>query len=348
MTHRTLGSESWKVPQPIWYPLAAALLFGASTPFAKLLLADMAPLPLAASLYLGSGLGILPFLASGRPQKDDSLRRTDLPWLFGAITAGGILAPTVLLYGLDRTPASTASLLLNLEVVATALFAMFLFREKITRRVWMAIPILVAASVLLSWNGGTFGFSPGALAIVLATMFWGLDNNLTCAISGRDPASIAALKGCIAGGALGVATLLFGIPLPGLIPFLLALLLGFVSYGLSTLFFVLSLRNLGSTRTSTYFSIAPFAGAAISLMVFLQIPGILFLVALGLMMGGVYLLAGERHIHLHRHIRLVHEHPHRTDDVRHRHRHDGRDVPSSPSSGQVCIEKFNFGSQDEK
>jgi drug/metabolite transporter (DMT)-like permease len=325
---------------PALYPLGAAILFGSSMPFAKLLLTDLGPLPLAASLYLGSGLGILPFLLLRKQRKrEEALRRTDLPWLFGAILAGGILAPVVLLYGLDRTPASTASLLLNLEVVATALFALYMFQEKITRRIGGAIFVLVAGSVLLSWNGKTFGFSAGALGVVLATVLWGLDNNLTWVISGRDPVLIAALKGFIAGGVLAAATGMFALPRTDPSAFLLALLLGFVSYGLSTILFVRSLHSMGSTRTSTYFSIAPFAGAAISLLIFRQVPDLLFLVALLLMLAGVLLLARETHTHLHRHIRIVHEHHHRRDDRNHRHHYGDAEKPPrhSPEEGESTL-----------
>jgi drug/metabolite transporter (DMT)-like permease len=297
-----------------------------------LLLVDLDPLPLAASLYLGSGLGILPFVLARKQGKmrEAALSRADLPWLLGAIAAGGILAPVVLLYGLDRTPASTASLLLNLEMVTTALFALVLFQEKITRSVGTAILVLVAGSILLSWSGGAYGFSLGALGIVLATVLWGLDNNLTCIIAGKDPLIIAALKGFLAGGVLAIATIAFALSRPPLIPFLFALLLGFVSYGLSTVLFILSLRNLGSTRTSTYFSIAPFAGAVISLAIFRQVPGIPFLAALLLMLGGVLLLARETHTHLHRHFRIVHEHYHQRDDRFHQHAHreEGEELQS--------------------
>jgi drug/metabolite transporter (DMT)-like permease len=173
-------------------------------------LSDLVPLPLAASLYLGSGCGILPFLAvRGRAGKESALRRGDLHWLLGTISFGGILAPVILLYGLERTSASTGSLLLNVELVATALVAYALFHEEITQRVWSAIAVLVAGSILLSWNGaGTLGFSPGALGIIAAAGLWGLDNNLTCVIAGKDPLIIAALKGFIAGRVLFAGTLL--------------------------------------------------------------------------------------------------------------------------------------------
>ncbi len=319
---------------PALYPLGAAVLFGASTPFAKLLLADLEPLPLAAFLYMGGGLGIFPFLLIRDPVgADKRLRRGDLPWLLGAIAAGGILAPVALLYGLDRTPASTASLLLNFEVVATALFAVLLFREKITRRVVGAILILGMGSVLLSWNGGAFGFSLGALGVMVATMLWGLDNNLTCVIASRDPLIIATLKGFIAGGVLAVATISLSLPIPDILFLVLALLLGFISYGLSTILFVLSLRSMGSTRTSTYFSIAPFVGAVISLTIFPQVPGILFLGAVLLMLIGVAVLARETHTHLHQHFRILHEHPHRRDDHDHQNLHEEEGETPKNDSG---------------
>ncbi|MDD1673721.1 MAG: EamA family transporter [Methanomicrobiales archaeon] len=309
---------------PALFALGAAILFGASTPFAKILLSNLAPLPLAASLYLGSGCGILPFLAlRGRKGKEAAMRRGDLPWLFGGIFFGGILAPVILLYGLERTSASTGSLLLNVELVATALGAYALFHEEITRRVWGAIAVLVAGSILLSWNGmEALGFSSGALVIIAAAGLWGIDNNLTCVIAGKDPLVIAALKGFLAGGVLFAGSLI----IPGSVPppetLAPALLLGFFSYGLSTILFILSLRSLGSTRTSSYFSTAPFIGAILSLLIFRNTPGIFFFLALILMLAGLYLLTRETHNHLHRHYRIVHEHRHR-HDLRHLHEGEG-------------------------
>jgi drug/metabolite transporter (DMT)-like permease len=305
--------------------LLAAFFFGASAPVTKLLLGGIAPVFLAALLYLGSGTGIgliNVFLRLRTPALtiEACIRKADVPWLAGAILAGGMAAPIVLMLSLQNTPASTASLLLNFEGVATTLIAMLFFREAISRRAWLAILVITAASVLLSTGfGNGWGLSLGALGILLATCLWGLDNNFTRNISGKDPLAIVAWKGLAAGSFSFLLALFLGEKLPALGLCLAAFLLGWLSYGLSTLFFIRAMRGLGAARTSALYCTAPLAGVLLSVLIFGENPTPLFVLPLLLMLSGAYLLVMEEHSHTHIHTALVHEHSHRHEDPAHAH-----------------------------
>jgi drug/metabolite transporter (DMT)-like permease len=307
--------------------LLAATLFGASAPLSKLLLGEVQPIPLAAFLYLGSGLGLLLFrglqhLGGQASKAGAQLTRRDVPWLLGAVFAGGVAAPIVLLFSLRNTPAVTASLLLNFESVATTLIAARVFHEAIGRRVWLAIALITAASVLLSWVGdGTWGVSLGALGILAACALWGMDNNFTRNIAAKDPFIIVIVKGLVAGGFSLLLALLLGAPLPSALAALLALLLGGFSYGLSIFLFVLAMRGLGAARTSALFGAAPFAGAGLSFLIFRDPFGALFWAAVPFMVGGTLLLVSEDHAHEHSHTAGEHEHTHIHDEDHHDHAH---------------------------
>ncbi|MGE5576013.1 MAG: DMT family transporter, partial [Syntrophothermus sp.] len=286
---------------PIIQALIAAALFGASAPFAKLLLGAIEPVPLAAFLYLGSGLGVMLVRwarhVDGRLASTEAqMERGDLPWLAGAVLAGGVAAPILLMFSLRNTPAATAALLLNFEGVATTLIAALLFNEAIGRRVWLAILFVTAASVLLSWNiGGEWGISLGAGGVLGACALWGLDNNFTRNVSAKDPLAIVSVKGIGAGIFSMLLALVLHNPFPGLRSVLGAMLLGSVSYGLSIVLFILAMRSLGAARTSALYGTAPFAGALLSFVIFREAPGALFFAALPLMIAGAALLLGERH-----------------------------------------------------
>ncbi|MET0963222.1 MAG: DMT family transporter [Noviherbaspirillum sp.] len=306
----------------------AALTFGASTPFAKILLGQVAPATLAGLLYMGSGVGLLLWFLlrglRGRSGNEGSsrLRRKDMPWLAGAILFGGVAGPLLLMLGLARTPASAASLLLNMEGVLTSLLAWFVFRENFDRRIFIGMLLIVIGGVVLSWEQRPeFGVPWGAIAIVGACLCWGIDNNLTRKISASDAVQIAGLKGLVAGAVnLGIAFWL-GMPAPALGSALLAGAVGFCGYGLSLVFFVLALRNLGTARTGAYFSAAPFVGAAISLALLGDAPGNGFWLAGALMAAGIWLHLTEKHAHAHTHISMAHAHRH-THDAHHQHQHD--------------------------
>lgn len=309
--------------------LVSAMLFGLSTPFAKLLGTHIGPVMLAGLLYLGSGVGLgiwylinrLPFRA-GNNRAEATISKTDWPWLFGAILAGGILAPILLLTGLARTTSSSASLLLNFEGVFTLALAWFVFNENFDRRVFIGVIAILAGGILLSWSGGfTIGALLGPVLILGACLAWGVDNNLTRRISAGDPVQIAALKGLTAGTINIILALLSGHHFPPWPYIVAAGIIGLFSYGLSLMLFVVSLRNLGAARTSAYFAVAPFVGALGSFIILSETLDIRFALAALLMGIGIYLHITEQHHHEHTHIEMAHEHRH-THDEHHRHPHD--------------------------
>ncbi len=307
--------------------LAAALLFGASTPLAKLLLGEISPWLLAALLYLGAGLGLSLYrrLIHAAPVR---LPLRQWPWLGGAILAGGVTAPVLLMLGLAHMPASGAALLLNAEGVFTALLAWFAFRENFDRRIALGMAAIVAGAVILSWPGrpGFAGLAP-ALAVLGACFAWGLDNNLTRKLSLADASWIAAVKGVVAGATNLALALRLGAHLPTLPQLSAALLLGFFAYGVSLALFVVGLRHLGSARTGAYFSVAPFFGAALAVL--LGEPLNWPLVAAGLLMAfGVWLHLTEHHAHEHTHEALEHEHWH-AHDAHHQHMHEAPVEPGT-------------------
>ena len=306
--------------------ILAAVLFGVSAPLSKLLLEGVDPIALAGLLYLGAGAALgLVLLASralGAADREARLERRDLPWLLGAILAGGIAGPILLLFGLQRTPASTASLLLNLEVVATGLVAFALFRESVGRVTWVAIAAVSAGGVLLSLDPSAgWGISLGAVLILGACVAWGFDNNLTGRISLKDPKRIVAIKGLTAGAFSFVLAIVLGRAVPSLGSALLALALGAVSYGASIALCVHSLRRVGAARTGALFGLAPFVGVGLSLIVFREWPAVTFYLALPLMILAASLLGREKHGHEHHHGGLTHIHSHCHNDEHHEHDH---------------------------
>jgi len=333
----------WRLPSTsaiAWpgaaFGLGAALLFGASTPFAKLLLGEgVAPQVLAGLLYLGSGIGLGVVLlvrdAVRREAGEARLRLADLPQLTGAIALGGVLAPALLMLGLQHTAAAPASLLLNLEGLATMGIAWLVFRENVDRRLLLGALAILAGAVALSWNGGSLQAGRGSWLIAAACLAWGADNNLTRGLARRDPLQIAFFKGLVAGAVnLALAHVLrAAVPAPAAAT--AAMVVGFFGYGVSLVLFVFALRHLGAARTAAYFSVAPFAGAVLAVLL-LSEPVTMRLLAVGLLMAwGVYLHLAERHDHVHRHLALEHEHRH-THDEHHRHPHGPLDPPGEPHS----------------
>ena len=332
---RSAPTASQVAPHPghgVGLALAAAALFGASTPFAKLLLRDAAPQMLAGLLYLGSGVGLgIVWLVRTR-SRDARLTRHDVPWLAGAIGFGGVLGPALLMAGIARTPASSAALLLNCEIVFTALLAWFVFRENFDRRIALGMAAIFAGGIVLSWEGRVqFGSIVGSLLVAAATLCWAVDNNLTQRVSAGDPVQIAMLKGLAAGGVNTVIAFVLGARWPTVPGLAGALVLGFLSYGVSLVLFVHALRLLGTARTGAYFASAPFVGAALSLAVFRERPSIGLLMGALLMAVGLWLHLTERHVHEHRHEPIEHAHLH-VHDEHHRHEHRPDDPPGEPHS----------------
>jgi drug/metabolite transporter (DMT)-like permease len=320
----------------VFLALLSAALFGVSTPAAKLLLGTTDPAILAGLLYSGAGLGVAALRRAWRSAAwqaaptEAAVDHKDLPWLAGAIVAGGIVGPVLLMAGLQHTEASATSLLLTLEGVATALMAWFIFHESFDRRIALGMGSIAVGAAILSWTGqpqlsGLFG----PLAIVGACIAWGLDNNLTRKVSLADPLQIVELKGLIAGPVNLALGLLVGGQMPGFSAALVAGLVGFVGYGVSLVLFVYALRHLGTARTGAYFSTAPFLGA-IAALALLQEPLTIQLLAAGVLMGlGVWLHLTEQHEHEHWHQAIEHAHPH-IHDEHHRHAHIEDDPPGEP------------------
>jgi len=322
--------------RPLLYVMLSAALFGISPTIAKLLVVDIPPVALAGFLYLGAFIGLFLFNAfrkatTTKPiQKAPPLEKKDLPWLAGAILAGGIIAPIALLTGLTMVSGYATSLLLNLEGVATAIIAVLVFNEFAGRRLWIALLFMTLAGVLLAWTPGQGTIDlAGLLLIVLAMVSWGIDNNLTQRISNKDPTQIAQLKGIIAGTTSLSLAILMGLQIPLDATILFALILGAFSYGLSLVLFIKALEGLGSSRTSAFFSFGPFIGAVASILVLGESITWLMLMAAALMLAGVWMLLTERHGHMHRHERTAHEHMHEPEP-HHLHAHpEGQEGPHS-------------------
>ena len=280
------------------FALIAATLFGLSAPFSKLLLRDASPQLFAGLLYLGSGVG-LSLLWAGRRvarKSTNALTRRDVPWLASAILAGGILAPLCLISGIALTPASTASLLLNLEAVFTGGLAWFVFGEPFHKRIAFGMLVIIAGGVVLSWDGRVESTSlVGPLLVAASTFCWGLDNNLTQKIASGDAVQLGMLKGLVAGSVNTGLALALGAAWPGPAHLIRILVLGLVCYGASLVLFVLALRHIGAARTGASFSIAPFIATAASLVVFRERPGVAFMIAAVLMAIGVWLLVTDSH-----------------------------------------------------
>jgi drug/metabolite transporter (DMT)-like permease len=312
---------------PYLQALLSALLFGMSTPLAKLFLGEIEPIPLAALLYLGSGLGLLIYKLARRmifkgEIIEAGLSKGDIPWLAGSILAGGVIAPIVQLFSLRVTAAATASLLLNFECVATTLIAVIAFKEAAGKRILWAIAMITLSAIMLSLDlGAAWGFSLGALGILLACLLWGLDNNFTRQISAKDPTSITLIKGLVAGSVSMVLALIFGQSFPKAGIALLAMLLGCLCYGTSIVLFIQALRGLGAARTSALYNTAPFAGMLLSFLLFHDAPTWTFFAGLPLMLLGAALIVYEHHHHPHTHAPITHEHAHTHDDSHHNHTH---------------------------
>ena len=314
---------------------AAAALFGASTPFAKLLLGTMSPVLLAGLLYLGSGIGLLAVRlvrqgSTRQAHNEAALPRSQWPWLAGAVLFGGVLGPVLLMLGLKSTTAASSSLLLNFEGVFTALLAWFVFRENFDRRIALGMVAIVAGGIVLSWQTqGGFVLSSGALFVVAACACWGVDNNLTQKVSASDPFQIASIKGLVAGIVNLTIAFALGASPPPTGVLLGALVVGFFGYGLSLACFVLALRHIGTARTGAYFSLAPFVGALVALPLLREPIQSTFWPAAALMACGVWLHLTERHAHAHQHAPLEHTHRHAHDE-HHQHEHAEGVDPREP------------------
>lgn len=288
---------SSSIRKGILLALLAAALYAVNSPFSKLLLAYMPATLMAGCLYLGAGLGMGGIFLTRRFQSTQTqearLTRKELPYTLGMILLD-IAAPICLLTGLSHTSAASASLLNNFEIVATACIALALFNEKISPRLWIGILFVTASCILLSVEDmGQLRFSSGSLLVLLAGICWGLENNCTRMLSAKDPLQIVLLKGVFSGGTTVILALCLGERVTAWWSIPAVLAVGLVAYGLSIFFYVYAQRLLGAARTSAYYAVAPFIGAALSLLVFREWPSPHYFLALAVMMVGAWLCAAD-------------------------------------------------------
>ena len=278
---------------PICFALLAAVLYALSAPLAKILLQTAAPTVLAGLLYLGAGAGMgllnLGLSAVQKQTRRAGLSRRDLPYTLGMVGLD-IAAPVLLLVGLVQTPAENVALINNFEIVATAIIALFVFKERISARLWGAIGLITTASIMLCWRGeAAFAFSKGSLYVLGACVCWGLENNCTRMLSNKNLLEVVTVKGLGAGAGALCIGIFMGETLPTGGYLAAALGLGFVAYGLSIFFYMLAQRHLGAAKTSVYYAVAPFVGVGVSLLIFKETPPLLFWAALLIMACGAYL-----------------------------------------------------------
>ena len=311
------------------FALLAAFLFGASTPLAKLLIGDVPPVMLGGLLYLGSGVGLSVYrLVRDKSWQESGMQAGEWKWLAGAIFFGGVLGPVALMYGLISTSGSTASLMLNLESVLTAVIAWVVFKENADKRIVLGMLAIVLGGVVLTFQPDTqeSGSSLlGLAAIALACTCWAIDNNLTRKVSASDPVFIASTKGLLAGIVNCTIALLMGMQFPEIQTTVFAMTLGLCGYGISLVLFVLALRGLGTARTGAYFSTAPFIGSAVALVFMGESASAAFWIASVLMGLGVWLHISEVHEHEHTHEVIEHSHAH-SHVEHHQHEHSDGEV----------------------
>lgn len=306
------------------FAVLAAALYAINLPLSKILLKQVAPTMMAAFLYLGAGLGLFLYgLICGEKETGDPLTRAELPYTVGMIVLD-IAAPILLMLGLERTNSANASLLNNFEIVATSMIAFFVFREALSRRLTLAIILVTAASIALSFEGeGSFQFNAGSLLVLGAACCWGLENNCTRMLSSNSSVQITTIKGTFSGLGSLVIALVIGEKVPDILWILAVLLLGFVAYGLSINFYIKAQKNLGAAKTSAYYSIAPFLGVAFGMLLLNERPSIQFYIGLIIMIAATVLTVKDtvtlQHTHEHTHI---HTHEHRHGDLVHTHVHE--------------------------
>ena len=336
----------------IGYAILAAVFYAVNVPVSKVLLREVGPTTMAALLYLGAGVGIgmLSLFSRNSWEKSEPLSKKDLPYVIGMIVLD-IAAPIFLMLGISYGSSANASLLGNFEIVATTLIALFIFREAVSKRLWAAIALITLSSILLSFEGtDSFRFSYGSLFVLLATVCWGFENNCTRNIASKSTYEIVVLKGIFSG--LGSLLIAFTMreSMPGTGYAVVALLLGFVSYGLSIFLYIRAQRVLGAAKTSAYYAVAPFVGAFLSFVFLKEQLSWKYLTALAVMIAGSALVVVDTLIrqHAHQHVHTfththdgsththtvvhTHEHNHYVTDSRHGHHHSNKELEGLPGT----------------
>lgn len=328
----------------IIYALLAAAFYAVNVPVSKLLLSQVGPTMMASLLYLGAGIGMAGLSLADKSEKGEKLDRDDLPYVIGMIVLD-IAAPIFLMLGISYGTSANASLLGNFEIVATTVIALFIFKEKVSGRLWCAIVLITLSSILLSFEGeGSFSFSYGSLLVIAATVCWGLENNCTRSISSKDTYQIVVLKGIFSGLGAMVIAFITRESFPALRYAAIALVLGFASYGLSIFLYVRAQNVIGAAKTSAYYAIAPFIGAFLSFVFLHEKLTWIYLLALAIMAAGATVAAADTlirsHEHEHQHtythyhdghmhthtIVHSHVHDHYTAETRHGHHHSAEEL----------------------
>ena len=308
------------------YAIVAAALYAINVPFSKVLLGYVEPTMMAAFLYLGAGLGMfacsIVSKAAGKAVSTEPLTKKELPYSIAMVVLD-IIAPILLMFGIQSSNAANVSLINNFEIVATSLIALFVFKEVISKRLWVAITLVTGASIILSFEGaGSFEFNIGSLFVFGACLCWGVENNCTRMISNKSSIEIVIIKGTFSGLGSLIVALVIGESIPSVLWLVFVLLLGFVAYGLSIYFYVMAQKDLGAAKTSAYYSIAPFLGVAFGMLILGERPAIQFYVALAVMIISTYFMIKDtielQHTHEHNH---THTHEHSHGDTVHSHEH---------------------------
>lgn len=339
----------------IIYAFLAAVFYAINVPISKILLREVGPTTMAAFLYLGAGIGIgiLSLLNKKDRQKSERLSKKDLPFVIGMIVLD-IAAPIFLMLGINYGSSANASLLGNFEIVATTIIALFIFKEVVSKRLWLAIALITLSSILLSFDGtDSLRFSYGSLFVLAATVCWGFENNCTRNISSKSTYEIVVLKGIFSGLGSLIIALIKGETFPGFIYIAAALLLGFVAYGLSIFLYVRAQNVLGAAKTSAYYAAAPFVGAFLSFVILRERLSWVYFVALMVMVAGSVLVVADtlirHHAHEHQHtfththdgtththtVRHSHEHNHYVTDDKHGHHHTNKELENLPGAMHI-------------
>lgn len=309
-----------------FFAISAAALYAINIPISKLLLEYVGATMMAGLLYLGAGIGMLICgllnIVLGKGEKKEPITKKELPYTVAMVVLD-IMAPILLMLGICRTNSANVSLLNNFEIVATSLIALIIFREVISKKLWIAIVLVTVASIILSFEGnGAFALNEGSLLVLGACICWGFENNCTKMLSNKSSEEIVVIKGCFSGLGSLIIALISGESIPEIKWVLAVMALGFVAYGLSINFYIMAQKDLGAAKTSAYYSIAPFLGVVFSIIFLGERPSIQFYVALAIMIVSTILMVKDtielQHTHQHEH---THTHKHSHGDVVHTHEH---------------------------
>ena len=315
--------------QPIFFAVLAAVFYAVNVPFSKHLLQDVPPTFMASFLYFGAGIGvgIMYLFHWSNEQKEERLTKDNLPYTIGMVVLD-IFAPIFLMLGVSIGSSANASLLGNFEIVATTLIALLIFKETVSKRLWTAILFITISSIILSFEGsGSFHFSLGSLFVLLATICWGMENNCTRKISEKSTYQIVTIKGLCCGLGSFVVASVVGESLPSVKYIILAMLLGFVAYGLSIFLYIRAQRDLGAAKTSAYYAVAPFIGTFLAFVINGEQLSVAYLVGLFFMIIGTLFVVADtlvkNHSHLHTHL-ITHTHDGSTHThvITHEHGHE--------------------------